>query len=50
MEIPEMGTWKNGDESGCSHFNFIFNGQKSGCKIHEAAFNLNIEKEKILLT
>jgi len=40
MELPEMGTWKNGNESGRSHSRFVFNGQKSGCKIHEAAFKV----------
>jgi len=36
---------KNGNEDGRSYFRFVLNRQKSGCKIFEAAFNLNIEKE-----
>jgi len=38
---------KNGNEGGRSHFRFVPNGQKSGCKIREAAFNLTIEEEMI---
>jgi len=29
MELPEMGTWKNGTKDGRSHFCFVLNGQKS---------------------
>jgi len=45
MELPEMGTWNNGNDVGRSHFWFVLNGRRGGCKIREAAFNLNIKKE-----